>query len=107
LDWKEVSGTLSNKYSFTYASPSYFSYHSPTVIPFHKEFRQMYAADVTKMACLGFDATLTVCRQFLQTLDEQKGVISNYRFVSQGQGNGFQNTLGYILKFNEFESKPE
>lgn len=107
LDWKEVSGTLSNKYSFIYASPSYFSYHSPTVIPFHKEFRQMYAADVTKMACLGFDATLTVCRQFLQPLDEQKGVISNYRFVSQGQGNGFQNTQGYILRFNEFESKPE
>lgn len=107
LDWKEVSGTLSNKYSFTYASPSYFSYHSPTVIPFHKEFRQMYAADVTKMACLGFDATLTVCRQFLQPLDEHKGVISNYRFVSQGQGNGFQNTQGYILRFNEFESKPE
>lgn len=107
LEWKEVSSTLSNKYSFTYASPSYFSYHAPEVIPFHKKFRQTYAADVSKMACLGFDATLIVCRQFMNRTEKQNGVISTYHFTQQGVGNGFQNTSGYILKYHDFQSKPE
>lgn len=107
VEWKEVSGTISNKYAFTYASPSYFSYHSPTVQAFHKKYRRTYSADVTKMSCLGFDATLMVCRQLLEKTAVQSGVISNYQLKQMGTGNGYQNTAGFILQFKGFESKPE
>ena len=107
VEWKEVSGTIANKYTFTYASPSYFSYHSPTVQTFHKKYRRTYSADLTKMSCLGFDATLMVCRQLLEKTAVQSGVISNYQLKQMGIGNGYQNTAGFILQFKGFESKPE
>ncbi|MFM6934744.1 MAG: LysM peptidoglycan-binding domain-containing protein, partial [Flavobacteriales bacterium] len=107
IEWKEVSGTIVNKYAFTYASPTYFSYHAPSIIPFHKKYRKTYSADLTRMACLGYDATLMVCRQLLQQSNKQVGLISNYQLIQQGVGNGFQNTSGFILDFKGFESKPE
>ncbi len=107
LEWKELSGTIANKYAFTYACPSYFSYHSPSVMTFHKKYRKTYSADVSRMSCLGFDATLMICRQFVNQSNKQNGVISNYQLIQQGVGNGFQNTSGFVLDFKEFESKPE
>lgn len=107
LEWKEVSGSIQNEYAFTYASPSYFSYHSPSVMSFHKKYRKLYTSDLTKMACLGYDATLMVCRQLLSQTNKQTGIISNYQLLQQGVGNGFQNTAGYILDYKGFESKPE
>jgi LysM repeat protein len=107
LEWKEISGTITNTYAFTYASPSYFSYHSPSVMTLHKKYRKVYMSDLTKMACLGFDATLMVCRQLISQTNQQTGILSNYQLLQQGVGNGFQNTAGYILDFKGFESKPE
>ncbi len=107
LEWKEVSGTISNKFAFTYASPSYFSYHSPSVMTFHKKYRKTYSADVSRMSCLGFDATLMVCRQLVNQSNKQSGIISNYQLIQQGVGNGYQNTSGFVLDYKGFESKPE
>lgn len=107
LEWKEVSGTLENTYAFTYASPSYFSYHAPPVMTFHKKYRRTYSSDVTRMSCLGYDATLMVCRQLISQTNKQTGIISNYQLTQQGIGNGFQNTAGFILDYKGFESKPE
>ena len=107
LEWKEVSGTIANKYAFTYASPSYFSYHSPSVMTFHKKYRKTYSADLNRMSCLGYDATLMVCRQLVNPSNKQSGIISNYQLIQQGVGNGFQNTSGFVLDFKGFESKPE
>jgi LysM repeat protein len=107
LEWKEVSGTIENTYAFTYASPTYFSYHSPSVMAFHKKYRRTYSSDLTRMACLGYDATLMICRQLISQTSKQTGIISNYQLIQQGVGNGFQNTAGYILDYKGFESKPE
>jgi hypothetical protein len=73
----------------------------------HKKYRKVYTSDLTKMACLGYDATLMVCRQLLSQSNKQTGIISNYQLLQQGVGNGFQNTAGYILDYKGFESKPE
>jgi hypothetical protein len=59
------------------------------------------------MACLGYDATLMVCRQLLEKTAIQSGVISNYQLKQMGTGNGYQNTAGFVLQFKGFESKPE
>jgi len=104
-DFKEVSTELKNKFKFYYASPSYFSYKEQSIIPFHKQFRSKYGADLTKIACLGYDATLSIIPQVLLGKKQEQGLISGYDIVQSGIGNGFQNKNGYILKFEEFESK--
>lgn len=105
IEYKEVSSELKNKFTFSFASPSYFSYKEPSLIPFHKQFRRKYGADLTKMACLGFDASLNICLEFLLGKKIPKGLISNYEFIQNGFGNGFQNNSSFVLEFKDFESK--
>jgi LysM repeat protein len=103
-DFKEVSSEIKNKFKFYYASPSYFSYKEPSIMPFHKLFRSKYGSDLTKVSCLGYDATLNVVSVLLMGKKKEKGLISNYEFSQYGVGNGFQNKNGFILKFEDFES---
>lgn len=104
-DFKEVNSEIKNKYTFYYASPSYFSYKDPTIIPFHKQFRSKYGADLTKVACLGYDATMNIASYLLLGKKTDQGLISGYDFVQSELKNGYQNKNGFILKFEEFESK--
>lgn len=104
-EFKEVNSEIKNKYTFYYASPSYFSYKDPTIIPFHKQFRSKYGADLTKVACLGYDATMNIASYLLLGKKTDQGLISGYDFVQSEPKNGFQNKNGFILKFEEFESK--
>ena len=105
LELKEVNSEVKNKFVFYYSSPSFFSYKEDIIIPFHKKLRSKYGSDLTKINCLGFDATLNFCSQILMGEKMSNGLISNYDFKQLGTGNGFQNKNGYILKFCDFESK--
>jgi LysM repeat protein len=104
-EFKEINSEINNKFSFCYASPSYFSYKDPTIIPFHKQFRSKYGADLSKMACLGYDATMNIASYLLLGKKLNQGLISGYDFVQSEPKNGYQNKNGFILKFEEFESK--
>jgi hypothetical protein len=104
-EFKEINSEINNKFSFYYASPSYFSYKDPTIIPFHKQFRSKYGADLSKMACLGYDATMNIASYLLLGKKLNQGLISGYDFVQSEPKNGYQNKNGFILKFEEFESK--
>ncbi len=104
-EFKEVNAEIKNKFAFYYASPSYFSYKDPTIIPFHKQFRSKYGADLTKVACLGYDATMHTASYLLLGKKSNQGLISGYDFVQSDSKNGYQNKKGFTLKFEEFESK--
>ncbi len=104
-EFKEINSEITNRFSFYYASPSYFSYKDPTIIPFHKQFRSKYGADLTKVACLGYDATMNIASYLLLGKKSNQGLISGYDFVQSDPKNGYQNKNGFILKFEEFESK--
>jgi hypothetical protein len=104
-EFKEINSEINNKFSFYYASPSYFSYKDPAIIPFHKQFRSKYGADLTKVACLGYDATMNIASYLLLGKKSNQGLISGYDFVQSEPKNGCQNKNGFILKFEEFESK--
>ncbi len=104
-DWKEVNGTIMNKYEFTYASPTHFDLRDPQVINFHKLYRRSYNADLTKTACQGFDAVLNVCSTFFLDIEMKKGLINSYQLNQIGKGNGIQNEGGFVLKFQDFEPK--
>jgi LysM repeat protein len=104
VDLKEVNSDLKKKFTFCYSSPTYFSLSENTLKPFHKKIRSKYGSDLTKMNCLGFDATMNICSQFLLSKKSPTGQISKYDFKQVGVGNGFQNTASFILKFQDFES---
>ena len=105
IDYKEINGEIKNKFSFYYMAPSYFSYNDPALKTFHKLYRKKYNADLTKMACLGYDVVYNACKYFMTDEVASRGLISNFSFVENPDGKGFQNTGCFLLKFEDFESK--
>jgi hypothetical protein len=103
-DFKEVNSEIKNKFKFYYASPSFFSFKEPTIVPFHKQFRSKYGSDLTKVACLGFDATNYITAMLLLNKTKNIGLISCYDFQQSKSTNGFHNKNGFVLKFEDFES---
>ena len=105
IDYKEINGEIKNKFSFYYMAPSYFSYNDPTLKIFHKLYRKKYNVDLTIMACLGYDVVYNACKYFITDEVASRGLISNFSFVENPDGKGFQNTGCFLLKFEDFESK--
>ena len=105
IDFKEINSEIKNKFSFYYMAPSYFSYNDPALKTFHKLYRKKYNADLTKMACLGYDVVYNACKYFMTDEVASRGLISNFSFVENPDGKGFQNTGCFLLKFDDFESK--
>jgi LysM repeat protein len=105
IDYKEIYSEIKNKFSFYYMAPSYFSYNDPALKTFHKLYRKKYNADLTKMACLGYDVVYNACKYFMTDEVASRGLISNFSFVENPDGKGFQNTGCFLLKFDDFESK--
>jgi LysM repeat protein len=105
IESKEINSEIKNKFSFYYMAPSYFSYNDPALKTFHKLYRKKYNADLTKMACLGYDVVYNACKYFMTDQVALRGLISNFSFVENPDGKGFQNTGCFLLKFEDFESK--
>ena len=105
IDFKEINSEIKNKFSFYYMAPSYFSYNDPALKTFHKLYRKKYNADLTKMACLGYDVVYNASKYFMTDEVASRGLISNFSFVENPDGKGFQNTGCFLLKFEDFESK--
>ena len=105
IDFKEINSEIKNKFSFYYMAPSYFSYNDPALKTFHKLYRKNYNSDLTKMACLGYDVVYNACKYFFTGQVASRGLISNFSFIKNLDGKGFQNTGSFFLKFEDFESK--
>jgi ABC-type branched-subunit amino acid transport system substrate-binding protein len=103
-EYKEVNSDIKNFFRFYYAAPSCFSYKDQAIIPFHKQFRSIYGTDLTKVSCLGYDATMNIASYFLLGKSTCQGLMSSYDFEQAEVNNGYQNKIGFILKFVEFES---
>ncbi len=106
-DWKEVNATLSNKYQFIYASTSSTDMKDERLVHVHRQFRRRFGADMTRTACLGFDAVMQSANIFFLNRDADRGLITSVKFVSAGIGHGMKNDRGVILKFSDFESTVE
>ena len=105
IEFKEINSEIKNKFSFYYMAPSYFSYNDPALKTFHKLYRKKYNSDLTKMACLGYDVVYNASKYFMTDEVASRGLISNFSFVENPDGKGFQNTGCFLLKFEDFESK--
>jgi LysM repeat protein len=107
VDWKEVSATLSNKFQFTYASTSSTDMKDERLVHVHRQFRKRFGVDMSRTACLGFDAVMQSANLFFLNRDADRGLITSVKFVSAGIGHGMKNDRGVVLKFSDFESMVE
>ncbi|MFM8595818.1 MAG: LysM peptidoglycan-binding domain-containing protein, partial [Flavobacteriales bacterium] len=104
LDWKELSKQQTNSsVEFIVAVPSYFSYQAKAMVPLHKLYRRKYSADLTKMACLGYDVTYLIGQQLLGKTKSTQGYISKMRLQNRPDGLGIENTLAPVVRFQNGE----
>jgi ABC-type branched-subunit amino acid transport system substrate-binding protein len=99
LDYKELDVPQVRDQAFLVALPSYFNYHDPQIIPFHKAYRKRYNADLTKMACLGYDLTLHVGKQLLGNTKPQQGLISNMNLRNSANGLFIENNAAVVVPY--------
>jgi LysM repeat protein/ABC-type branched-subunit amino acid transport system substrate-binding protein len=99
LDYKELDVPQVRDQAFLVALPSYFNYHEPQIIPFHKAYRKRYNADLTKMACLGYDLTLHIGKQLLGNTKPQQGLISNMNLRNSANGLFVENNAAVVVPY--------
>ena len=99
LDYKELDVPQVRDQVFLVALPSYFNYHEPQIIPFHKAYRKRYNADLTKMACLGYDLTLHIGKQLLGNTKPQQGLISNMNLRNSANGLFIENNAAVVVPY--------
>jgi len=103
LEWKEISKNTALDASFIVSVPSYFSYQAHSTIPLHKLYRRKYSADLTKMACLGYDVTFLIGQQLLGNTKQQQGYISKMKLQNRANGLGIENTLAPVVLYQNGE----
>ncbi len=105
LEWKELTKIQSttNDLAFIVAVPSYFSYQAKAMIPLHKLYRRKYSADLTKMACLGYDVTYLIGQQLLGKSAATQGYISKMRLKNKVDGFGIENALCPVVLYQNGE----
>lgn len=105
-EWKKCSSflkSIENLKGYRFPNPSYLSYDIPDVKFIHKKYRKNYNSDLTKMACLGFDATLNMFLFALYDVKMTKGLVHKFEFKNTGMNH--INTDAFILEFKDLEEK--
>lgn len=103
-DWKRCSpylGSINNNKPYRFANPSFFSYEVPDVKAIHKVYRSAYNADLTRMSCLGFDATLNLFLYALYGIELPQGLVHRFNFETSGVNH--INKRAFILEYSNLE----
>jgi LysM repeat protein len=105
LEYKELNMIASNGYTFNYISSSCFNYHSKPVINLHKKYRFKYNADITKMACLGYDMLSVVPKLIFISNGRAEGVMTKINFsILTNSLPMKENNAFYMIRYQDFES---
>lgn len=99
-DWAEFKELKENSVKdqpFLVAMPSYFHYKDPQTIAFHKVYRRKYNADLTKMACLGYDVFFQTGMYLTGHKSAQEGLISNLQFGLNAAEKHIENRAARII----------
>lgn len=102
-EWKEVNADIKNKYKFICVSQNQFEYDDEEIKLFHRQFRNAKQADLNKTICLGYDITKNVL-EYLRTKTPQFGLISNFNPVLRNATDGYENSAGIPIFFQEFKT---
>ena len=105
-EWKKCSSflkSIENEKGYRFANSSYLDYENEELKRIHRAYRKKYNSDLTKMACLGFDATLNMFLYALYNQNLNSGLVHNFSF---GASNGNHVNLGaFMLEFQNLEEK--
>ena len=103
-EWKKCSSYLKsteNVKGYRFPNPSYLSYEIPEIKRIHKIYRGRYNSDLTKMSCLGFDATLNMLLYALYDLKLPAGLVHKFDFIKTGDTQ--MNSSAFMLEFKDLE----
>lgn len=103
LLFEDINGAYKNKYNFQFAAPNEFSYSNESTKNMARAYRRMYNADLSKMAVQGYDVLMFFCLKYLMEKNPERGVMSNFKMVQKGVGNGYENNNYFILQQQDFE----
>lgn len=103
LLFEDINGAYKNKYNFQFSAPNEFSYANETTKDMARLYRRTYNADLSKMAVQGYDVMMFFCLKYLMNESPERGIMSNFKMVQKGAGNGFENNNCYILQQQDFE----
>ncbi len=105
-DWMQFDGineSYKNKFNFHFSAPNDFNYSYDSMKNLARKYRKNYGADMTKMAVQGYDVMLYFCLKYLLEKNPSTGVMSNFKMVQRGTGNGYENNNCFIMKQEDFE----
>lgn len=105
-DWllfENINGAYKNKYNFQFVAPNEFSYSNESTKNMARSYRRVYNADLSKMAVQGYDVMMFFCLKYLMNENPERGVMSNFKMVQKGVGNGYENNNYFILQQQDFE----
>jgi len=106
-EWKKCSSflkSIENVKGYRFPNPSHLSYDYPEFKRIHRTYRKRYNSDMTKMACLGFDATLNMFLYAVYDHALPNGLVHKFQFNSAG--SNYMNTDAFMLEFKDLEEKP-
>ena len=103
-EWKKCSSflkSIENVTGYRFPNPSHLSYDDPELKRIHRTYRKRYNSDMTKMACLGFDATLNMFLYAIYDHALQNGLVHKFKFNKTG--SNYMNTDAFMLEFKDLE----
>ena len=106
-EWKKCSSflkSIENVKGYRFPNPSHLSYDYPEFKRIHRTYRKRYNSDMTKMACLGFDATLNMFLYAVYDHALPNGLVHKFQFNSVGAN--YMNTDAFMLEFKDLEENP-
>ncbi len=102
VDFENISSKYKNKFQLHYASPYLLDYDNERMKMVHRQYRQKYNADMSKMATQGFDVTMHFCMSMLMRQDPLPGLMNEIKMIQKGSNNGYENVNGYFMKFVDY-----
>jgi LysM repeat protein len=103
-EWKKCSSylkSIENLKGYRFPNPSYLSYENPELKRIHEVYRGKYNSDLTKMSCLGFDATLNMLLYALYDVKLPNGLVHKFDFINTGDTQ--MNSSAFMLEFKDLE----
>ena len=105
-EWKKCSSflkSIENEKGYCFANPSFLDYDNSELKRIHKIYRAKYNSDLTKMACLGFDATLNMFLYALYGQVLENGLVHKFKFDASSVNQ--INRGAFMLEFKDLEEK--
>ena len=105
-EWKKCSSflkSIENEKGYRFPNPSFLDYHNSELKRIHKVYRVKYNSDLTKMACLGFDATLNMFLYALYGKTLDNGLVHKFKFDTSSVNH--INRGAFMLEFKDLEEK--